>query len=256
VTRKLVESTLGPQWIRVRLQNPPHNGLTPELCQQLAQVLQAAADNPEIRAILLDSSGKSFCVGADLRWASEQGPSAFSRLVRAMHQVCEIMMTAPKPVICAVAGAAAGGGMSIALCADVRLASQRASFRLAYPQVAVSLDGGSSFRLPQLIGMGRTQGLLYDDRTFGAAEARELGLVHEVVHPDRLEERAWQRLEHLAHGPTLAFGESKRLLNPPELVRERLEREAEAIDRLAATQDAAQAMQAFLGKRRPHYEGR
>lgn len=256
MTRKLVESTLGPQWIRVRLQNPPHNGLTPELCQQLAQVLQAAADNPEIRAILLDSSGKSFCVGADLRWASEQGPSAFSLLVRAMHQVCDIMLTAPKPVICSVAGAAAGGGMSIALCADVRLASQRASFRLAYPQVAVSMDGGSSFRLPQLIGMGKTQGLLYDDRTLSAAEARELGLVHEVVHPERLEERAWQRLEHLSHGPTLAFGESKRLLNPPELVRERLERETEAIDRMAATQDAAGATQAFLAKRRPHYEGR
>lgn len=253
---RLVESTLGPQWIRVRLQNPPHNGLTPDLCQQLAQVLQAAADNPEIRAILLDASGQSFCVGADLRWAAQQGPSAFSTLVRAMHQVCEIMLTAPKPVVCAVAGAAAGGGMSIALCADVRLAGQRASFRLAYPQVAVPMDGGSSFRLPQLIGMGRAQGLLYDDRSLSAAEARELGLVHEVLHPERLEERAWQRLEKLAKGPTLAFGESKRLLNPPEFVRERLEKEAEAMDRLAKTQDAAQAMQAFLAKRPPHYEGR
>lgn len=253
---RLVESTLGPQWIRVRLQNPPHNGLTPDLCQQLAQVLQAAADNPEIRAMLLDASGQSFCVGADLRWAAQQGPSAFSTLVRAMHQVCEIMLTAPKPVVCAVAGAAAGGGMSIALCADVRLAGQRASFRLAYPQVAVSMDGGSSFRLPQLIGMGRAQGLLYDDRSLSAAEARELGLVHEVLHPERLEERAWQRLEKLAKGPTLAFGESKRLLNPPEFVRERLEKEAEAMDRLAKTQDAAQAMQAFLAKRPPHYEGR
>ncbi|MBX3171352.1 MAG: enoyl-CoA hydratase/isomerase family protein [Candidatus Eremiobacteraeota bacterium] len=253
---RLVESTLGPQWIRVRLQNPPHNGLTPDLCQQLAQVLQAASANPEIRAILLDASGKSFCVGADLRWAAQQGPSAFSTLVRAMHQVCEIMLTAPKPVLCSVAGAAAGGGMSIALCADVRLASQRASFRLAYPQVAVSMDGGSSFRLPQLIGMGRTQGLLYDDRTLSAAEARELGLVHEVLHPERLEERAWQRLEMLAKGPTLAFGESKRLLNPPEWVRERLDKEAEAIDRMARTQDAARAMQSFLAKRPLHYEGK
>ncbi|MBN9414851.1 hypothetical protein ABS71_21315 [bacterium SCN 62-11] len=253
---RLVESTLGPQWIRVRLQNPPHNGLTPDLCQQLAQVLQAAAANPEIRAILLDASGKSFCVGADLRWAAQHGPKAFSTLVRAMHQVCEIMLTAPKPVVCSIAGAAAGGGMSIALCADVRLASQRATFRLAYPQVAVSLDGGSSFRLPQLIGMGKTQSLLYDDRNLGAAEARELGLVHEVLHPERLEERAWQRLETLAKGPTLAFGESKRLLNPPEWVRERLEKEAEAMDRMARTQDAAQAMGSFLGKKPLRYEGR
>ncbi|MFN8607297.1 MAG: enoyl-CoA hydratase-related protein [Vulcanimicrobiota bacterium] len=252
----LVESTLGPDWIRIRLQNPPHNGLTPEFCQQLAQVLQAAADNPVIRAILLDSAGKNFCVGADLGWAAAQGPGALSRLVRAMHQVCELILTVPKPVLCAVEGAAAGGGMSIALCADVRLASQRAVFRLAYPQVAVSMDGGSSFRLPQLIGMGRAQGLLYDDRTLSAAEARELGMVHEVLHPERLEERAWQRLEKLAQGPTLAFGESKRLLNPPEWVRERLEKEAEAMDRMAQTQDAARAIQCFLAKRPLSFEGR
>ncbi len=253
---RLVESTLGPRWIRVRLQNPPHNGLTPDLCQQLAQVLQAAAANPEIRAILLDASGKSFCVGADLRWAATQGPQAYARLVRAMHPVCEIMLTAPKPVVCSVAGVAAGGGLAIALCADVRLAGQRASFRLAYPQVALSMDGGCSFRLPQLIGMSKTQSLLFEDRTLGASEARELGMIHEVLHPERLEERAWQRLETLAAGPTLAFGESKRLLNPPEVVRERLEREAEAMERLCRTQDAAAAMESFLQKKPLRYEGR
>jgi 2-(1,2-epoxy-1,2-dihydrophenyl)acetyl-CoA isomerase len=256
VSRNLVESVLGPQWIRVRLQNPPHNGLTPELCHQLHQVLVAASDNPEIRAILLDSQGSSFCVGADLRWAAQQQIGSLSQLVRAMHLVCEVLLTAPKPVICAVGGVAAGGGMSMALCADVRIASQRASFRLAYPQVAISMDGGSTLRLPQLVGLGKTQGLLYDDRTLGASEARDLGLVHEVVHPDRLEEQAWKRLESLAQGPTLAFGESKRLLNPPERVREVLDRETEAIDRIVQTQDARNAMLAFLEKRAPHYEGR
>jgi 2-(1,2-epoxy-1,2-dihydrophenyl)acetyl-CoA isomerase len=230
VSRNLVESVLGPQWIRVRLQNPPHNGLTPELCHQLHQVLVAASDNPEIRAILLDSQGSSFCVGADLRWAAQQQIGSLSQLVRAMHLVCEVLLTAPKPVICAVGGVAAGGG--------------------------ISMDGGSTLRLPQLVGLGKTQGLLYDDRTLGASEARDLGLVHEVVHPDRLEEQAWKRLESLAQGPTLAFGESKRLLNPPERVREVLDRETEAIDRIVQTQDARNAMLAFLEKRAPHYEGR
>ena len=256
MSRNLVESVLGPQWIRVRLQNPPHHGLTPELCHQLHQVLQAAADNPEIRAILLDSQGPSFCVGADLRWASQQQIGSLSQLVRAMHLVCEVLLTAPKPVICALGGVAAGGGMSISLCADVRIASQRAAFRLAYPQVAISMDGGSTFRLPQLIGMSRAQSLLFDDRTLSASEARDMGLVHEVVHPDRIEEVAWKRLEALAQGPTLAFGESKRLLNPPEYVRERLEKEAEAIDRVVKTQDAQNAMLAFLEKRAPSFEGR
>jgi 2-(1,2-epoxy-1,2-dihydrophenyl)acetyl-CoA isomerase len=254
--RKLVETVLGPQWIRVRMQNGPYNGLTPDFCHQLYHVLQAASDNPEIRAILLDAQGPCFCVGADLKWAGQQEPAAFSTLVRAMHQVCEVLLTAPKPVICAIGGAAAGGGMSIALCGDVRIASLRASFKLAYPQVGMSLDGGSSFRIPQLIGMGRTQGLLYDDRTLSASEARDLGLIHEAVHPDKLEERARQRLEHLVRGATLAYGESKRLLNPPERVREALDREAQAIDRMAHTQDARRAVAAFLDKRTPQFEGR
>lgn len=253
---KLVESLLGRQWIRVRLQNPPHNGLTTDFCLQLGQVLQAAATNPEVRAVLLDAPGASFCVGADLKWASQQPAGGLSQLVRAMHQVCELLLTMPKPVICAINGVAAGGGMSIAMCADLRLASLRASFRLAYPQVAISLDGGSSFRLAQLIGHSRVQSLLFEDRTLTASEARDLGLVHEAIHPDRFEERIWQRLETLAQGPTLAWGESKRLLNPPDLVRERLEKEAEAIDRVAASQDARQAMEAFLNKRVPVYEGR
>lgn len=248
----LVESVLGPRWIRVRLKNPPHNALTPELCQQLQQVLHAAADNPEIRAILLDSQGPTFCVGADLR----RPLPSLSVLVRAMNPVCEILLTCPKPVVCAVGGAAAGGGLALCLCADLRLASQKAAFRLAYPQVGLSLDGGCSFRLPQLIGMGRAQSLLFDDRTLTAAQARELGLIHEVIHPDRLEETAWKRLEMLSHGPTRAYGESKRLLNPPDWVRERLEREAEAIDRGVETQDARAAVQAFLEKRTPTYEGR
>lgn len=252
----LVETRLGPQWIRVRIQNPPHNGLTPELCHQLAQTLAAAANNPEIRAILLEAQPPSFCVGADLKWASTQAAGGLSQLVRAMNQVCELMLTAPKPVITAIGGAAAGGGFSIAMCGDVRIASSRASFKLAYPQVGVSLDGGSSFRIQQLVGMGKAQGLLFEDKALNAAEARELGLIHEVVHHDRFEEHACKRLEALAAGPTVAYGESKRLMNPPEWVRERLDKEAESIDRIVKTQDAQKAIEAFLNKRAPVFEGR
>jgi 2-(1,2-epoxy-1,2-dihydrophenyl)acetyl-CoA isomerase len=178
-----------------------------------------------------------------------------SELVRAMHQVCEILYTCRKPVLTAIGGTAAGGGLSIALAGDVRIASLKASFRLAYPSVGVSMDGGSSFRFPQLIGLARTQELLYDDRVFNATEARTLGLIQEAVHPDKFEERVCQRLEQLAGGPTHAWAESKALLNPPEWVRERLEKEAEAIDRVSASQDARRAVAAFLEKRTPQFSG-
>lgn len=256
MNRPWVETRLGPNWIRVRLQHPPYNALTPEVCRQLAGVLSAAAANPEIRAILLDAQGPTFCVGADLSWAEREGPAGLCQLVRSMHLVCEVLLTAPKPVVAAVGGTAAGGGLALALCADVRIASLRASFRLAYPSVGLSLDGGCSFRLPQLIGMARTQNLLFDDRTLSASAARDLGLVDEAVHPERFEERAWQRLEALANGPTLALGESKRLLNPPEWVRQQLEREAEAMERGAHTLDGQAGVQSFVHKRRPVFEGR
>ncbi|MBS2036345.1 enoyl-CoA hydratase/isomerase family protein [bacterium] len=239
----------GPGWRRVSLHKPPYNALTPEFCLQLAGQLEAAAEDPSIGAILLDSAGKNFCVGADLKWAASQGAGSLSRLVRAMHQVCELLLTVPKPVVCVVNGAAAGGGMSIALCADFRLAGERASFRLAYPQVGVSLDGGSSFRLPQLIGMNQTQSLLCEDRILGATEALQLGLVNQLLTSELLPARTSQLLEQLAGGPTRAFGESKHLLNPPEWVRQRLQMEAEAIDRTAATPESLNAIERFLGRK-------
>lgn len=252
----LVETKLGPNWLRVCLQNPPHNGLNTDLTDQLSQVLSAAGSNPEIRAILLEAAGNSFCVGADLKWASQQPINALSKLVRGLNRVCELVLTIPKPVIVAVNGPAAGGGLALALCGDVRLASDRASFKLAYPSIGISLDGGSSFRLSQLIGMTRAQELIYQDRGLSAAQAQQLGLVHEVRAADRLEEAACERLQGLAGAATVALGETKRLLNPPEQVRERLDKEAEAIDRIVKTQDTRNAMQAFLQKRTPVFEGK
>ena len=252
---KFVESVLGPNWIRVRMQRPPSNGLTPEFCRQLSQVLGAASANPVIRAIMLESGGGSFCLGADLKWASESGIAGLCGLVRAMQQVCEILYTCRKPVLTAIAGTASGGGVSLALAGDVRIASLKASFRLAYPTLGVSMDGGSSFRFPQLIGHSKTQEFLYGDRVFTATEARALGLIHEAVHPDKFEERVCQRLEQLASGPTAAWAESKALLNPPEWVRERLEREAEAVERVVQGQDARRGMAAFSDKRVPQFTG-
>lgn len=238
------------------MQRPPYNALTPEFCRELSQVLAAASSNPEIRAILLESSASAFCVGADLKWAQSTPQSALSELVRAMNQVCEILYTCRKPVLTAVGGSAAGGGLAIALAGDVRLASVKATFRIAYPQVALCLDGGSSFRLVQLAGMSKTQELVFDDRSFNATEARTLGLIQEAIHPDRFEEKVLQRLEALANGPTLAWAETKALLNPPDVVHERLEREAEAIERLTRTVDVHAAIEAFLEKRTPQFQGR
>lgn len=252
---KFVESVLGPNWIRVKMQRPPYNGLTPDFCRQLSHVLKAGASNPVIRAIMLESTGPNFSAGADLKWAAEAGVAGLSELVRAMHQVCEIIYTCKKPVLTALNGTAAGGGLSIGLAGDVRIASLKASFRLAYPSVGVSMDGGSSFRFPQLVGHARTQELLFDDRVFSATEARAMGLVQEAVHPEKFEERVLQRLEQLAAGPTAAWAESKALLNPPEFVRERLEKEAEGIDRIAHSQDARRAVAAFLEKRNPQFLG-
>lgn len=241
-----------PRWTRVSLHNPPNNALTPDFCSQVAGQLRRAADDPSVRAILLESSGKNFCVGADLKWTAHQGTGALSKLVRAMHQICELLLTVPKPVLCLVDGPAAGGGMSLALCADVRLAGEGARFRLAYPQVGVSLDGGSSFRLPQLIGMSQTQSLLYADRSLSGAEALQLGLVHELLPSALLQDRGRERLEQLAAGPTQAFGESKQLLNPPAWIRQRLQEEAEAIDRTSATSECQNSIRSFLQSKSAH----
>lgn len=229
----------------------PRNAIDPEVCDLLGRALEAAAADRAVRCVLIEAEGQTFCVGADLAYAAPDPAGRLAPLVRAYHRSTRAILTMPKPVLTAVQGSAAGGGFSLAMAGDVRLASEEAKFRLAYPQVGLPPDGGATLTVPGPV----LERLLFEDPVLSAYEALDLGLIHGVLSASDLHGGARRRASELAEGPTSAWGETKASKRPPEVVDQALEREALGIARLAASADCAEGIRAFLQKRRPHFRG-
>jgi 2-(1,2-epoxy-1,2-dihydrophenyl)acetyl-CoA isomerase len=179
--------------------------------------IQSAAHDPAIRAVILRGEGRAFSAGGDVAVMEEHRaagtlPTLFYDLTGEMELVIREIVRMPKPVIAALAGVAAGGGLSLALACDWRIASPEAVLVPAFPSLGAVPDGGLTYFLPHYLGIGLAQELLFTPARIPAERARELGLVHEVVPGDSLAARAWERAHQLASGPTFAYSAIKHLL--------------------------------------------
>jgi 2-(1,2-epoxy-1,2-dihydrophenyl)acetyl-CoA isomerase len=172
-----------------------------------------------------------------------------------MHAGIEALASLDAPVISAVRGAAAGGGMSIAIAADLVLAAESASFTVAYTAIGFSTDGGASWTLPRLVGQRRAMELALLNERLTAARALELGIVTRVVPDDSLEAEAEALARKLANGPVGAHAAVKRLLRASSTATfsGQLAEEAHTIAGLAAAPDGREGVLAFLDKRAPHF---
>lgn len=217
--------------------------------------LTAAAEDPGVRAVVLAGAGGAFSAGADVKEVAT-APPLDDLLERAYHPAVRAIRRMPKPVIAAVDGVAAGYGASLALAADIRLASTRARFSLIFVRIGLALDGGASFFLPRLVGL-RAYELAMTGDLIDAEEAWRLGLVNHV-HPEAELGAAVAALaRRLAAGPPLALAAVKANLNAalgPALDAV-LEDERIAQRRLFATADFAEGVAAFLGKRAAEFKG-
>jgi 2-(1,2-epoxy-1,2-dihydrophenyl)acetyl-CoA isomerase len=249
----------------VTFARPPHNALDLAQGRDLEAVTAAMAQDPAVRAILLDAEGPMFNVGGDLRYfaaAAEEGPAAMGAALRTLtayaHAAAERLSRGPAPVVIAVQGMAAGGGMSIALQGDLVLAAESASFTMAYTAAGLTPDMSSSWYLPRLVGLRRAQELVYTNRRLSAAEALQWGLVTEVVPDDRLADRALEVARRLADGPTRAYAGAKRLLRQSfqQPLEAQLGEESQSIADLAHTEDARAGIAAFVAKQQPAFRGR
>lgn len=240
---------------RVRLNRPDrYNAFTVDMLVRLAECLERFGADDRVRAVLIEAEGKAFCAGADLTAVAEM-PTALGRVVHEYHRSLAAIARMPKPVLTAVGGVAAGGGFSLAIAGDYRLASDRALFTLGYMKAGLPLDGGSSRRLRQLVGTAETERLVYTNPTLEAPEARRLGLVHEVVAHVSLASEALNRAVELASGPTRAYAAIKELLSMNADLGATLAAEAERMVRCAATRDAREGIAAFIEKRPPQFLG-
>jgi len=163
-----------------------------------------------------------------------------------------------KPTIAALPGAAAGAGMSIALACDLRIAAESAFVTSAFANIGLSGDYGGSWLLTQLVGVARAKELYYTSRRVGAAEGLALGIFNEVVPDDRLMARTRALAESIASGPPLALRYMKENLNRAVAtdLRSALALEADRMVRCTRTEDHREAVQAFIGKRKPTFQGR
>src|SRR3954454_17515974 len=242
---------------RITLNRPEAgNALNLELATALRQAAEGLRGS-DVGAVILTGAGKAFCVGGDLhhmREAEEVG-DAVLRLAGQFHGGLMALAALDAPVIAAVRGAAAGGGMSLAIACDLVLAAESARFTMAYTAIGFSPHGGSSWMLPRLVGRQRAAELMLLNERLDAAAARELGLVTRVVADDALDAEADALARRLADGSVRAHGAAKRLLRESATrgFAEQMAEEARTIAALAASPDGREGVAAFLDKRAPRF---
>jgi 2-(1,2-epoxy-1,2-dihydrophenyl)acetyl-CoA isomerase len=238
------------------------NSLTTELKEALLEALERVAADAGVRAVVLVGSGKSFCVGQDLGehvQALEANPeTAFDTVGKHYNPIVRALATMPKPVIAAINGGAVGAGLGFALACDLRVAADTATFATAFSAIGLTADSGLSASLVHSLGAARATELLLLGESFDAAQAQASGLVRAVVPVEDVLESALDLARRLAAGPTLAYGEIKKAvaIGAVSSLETVLEAEGAAQARLGTTHDHKAAVDAFLAKRRPAFEGR
>ncbi len=246
---------------RITLNRPEAaNGLTLPMSRELMLAAIRCDEDPAIRAIVLTGAGKLFCAGGDLKSFADFGdglPAALKEMTVYLHAAISRLARGNAPVISAVNGTAAGAGMSLAAAGDLVLAAESAKFTMAYTAVGLSPDGSSSYFLPRLIGLRRTQELMLTNRRLSAQEALEWGLVNRVVPDSQVVSQAEELARELAAGPTRAYGTVKRLLASSfnESLETQMEHESSGIAACARTDDGREGIHAFLEKRTPKFAG-
>lgn len=245
---------------RITLNRPDAaNGLDSLMASELRQAANLCADDPEIRVVILTADGRFFSAGGDIREMLSHGDgvgSAIKSLADDLHGAISTLSRMPAVLIVAVNGVAAGAGFSLTLIGDIVVASESASFTMAYTRAGLCPDGGSSFYLPRLVGLRRAQELMLTNRTLTAAEALEMGLVTRVVADDELALQADQIAENLASGARLSAAYVRKLLlaSSGNDLDTQMELESQLIVQCAASADGREGIQAFVEKRKPQFQ--
>jgi 2-(1,2-epoxy-1,2-dihydrophenyl)acetyl-CoA isomerase len=238
------------------------NAVNAELGDDLLAALTGAANDDATRAVLLTGNGRAFCSGADLRAGFEPTPQGHPDVEKALHQRFHPIILAiremPKPVIAAVNGAAAGIGCSFALACDLVVAAESAYFLLAFVNIGLVADGGSSLLIPERVGFARAAEMAMLGERVPAPKALEWGLINRVVSDETLASEAGTLADRLAKGPTRSYAGTKRQLNAWqfERIEAQLALEASIQQDLAASRDFVEGVTAFVEKREANFEGR
>ena len=233
------------------------NALTGEMVLTAIQQLRGATSRSDVRVVVLTGTGSAFSAGADL--GGENAQQRYdARSVDAANQVVRAITELDKPVVCGLNGIAAGVGMSIALACDLVVATESAALTLAFTKIGLMPDGGATATVAASVGRARAMRLALLSDLITAQEAYDAGLVSHVFADVDYEEALAKIVRRLSAGAPLAFAATKKAVNAATLggLGDAFQRERAGQSLLLRTDDVAEGMAAFVGKRRPEFRGR
>jgi 2-(1,2-epoxy-1,2-dihydrophenyl)acetyl-CoA isomerase len=248
----------------IRLNRPEAlNAWNQQLGKDLLAALRYARREESVHAVLIEGAGRAFSSGADLKdfgaeMTPDGRPDVYKVLTERYHPIMTTIREMPKPVVAAVNGPAAGIGCSLALCCDLIMAGESAYLLLAFVNIGLVPDGGSSLFVPTRVGLARASEMAMLGERVPARQALEWGLINRVVPDEKLAEESRELAQRLAAGPTRSYAGTKRQLNNWLFARmeEQLELEAQIQREMAGSEDFLEGAMAFVEKREAKFTGR
>lgn len=246
----------------VRLNRPQKlNALNPEMGRALVHALLRGSDDKQVRAVVITGAGRAFCAGGDLDLLRDvrrrKAARELESLLIAGKEICVAIATMSKPVIAAVNGPAAGGGMNLALACDMRIASDQAKFAESFANVGLYPDFGGTYFLPRIVGLALAAELFYTAETLSAEDALRLGIVNRVFPASQFDEEVRKLAESLAAAPPIALRDVKRtiLADDRRTLEGKLDEEIRLQLHCFETEDCLEGLNAFFEKRKPNFRG-
>jgi enoyl-CoA hydratase/carnithine racemase len=244
------------------------NAFDGRMMAEMDAVLTEVAKDADARVLIITGAGKAFCTGADIAYLMSIGEehklhqTTMEEMIRGDGNVLTTVVkirNLPKPVIAAVNGTAAGGGLAIALACDMRLASEAARFNMVFTKRGVIPESGSTYTLPRLVGTGRALELVFTADTIGAAEADRIGLVNKVVPAGQLMKAARELATKIAQNSPLALGFAKAAIYrgiAETDIAAQMDYEAYVENVLFGTEDFKEGINSFIEGRPPQFKGK
>ena len=255
-----VTNEAGVRWIAL---NRPEskNGLTDAVNAALIEALDGAAADKAIRCVVVTGKNGNFCSGLDLKAMASGGMGGFDNVEEHMRQYFHGLIRAvrrvEKPVVALVDGAAVGYGCDLALACDLRIGTERTRFGEVFVKRGLMPDGGGTWSLPRLVGVGKALELMFTGDLVGADEAHRLGLLSRIIPSAEAEQQTWEFAKRLAAGPPLVHARIKRAVYAAQAtdLDAALENEVRGQMQLLRSKDFFEGIAAFFQKRDPKFTG-